>query len=723
MYGDPQEWVVCNQLYPGDLSGKTVRVTCRVMSPSSNSAVSYHPGWFQDCSFILKIQEPVGSTPIKQVVGIKDERVGGVRDKWLCITNEIASFPGGKENFKIVCLSSLSNGIVFLDDVRMEVISTASTTTLLRAVDNSIDYTSRIETPENTLRVSNIDEKEEREIASFLKRTHMQRRKEYDGSVIELQRIDEKGMPEFVTTDNRISAIVTTADKVRETSPYNVAGSGWHVGIWDAGSVMSNHAEYAGRINIMNNYSVHYHPTYIAGTICAKGIEPDAKGMASQAVIDSYDWNSDIAEMVSRGAPAPDQPFRLYLSNHSYGRISGWYRQSISDYYWYHDISYSQAPTFGQYDSVAEAWDTAAYYAPYYLVFKSAGNDRTDPAPGPGSTFNYLSTGGWVSAVYNPAIHALGDGVYKNGFDTLSTYSTAKNILTVGAVSNAVTADVRDLFKAGMTTFSCWGPTDDGRVKPDVVGDGIDLYTTDIYGLGYWCYNGTSASTPNICGSALLLMNYYSMMHPGSNMLSSTLKGLVIHTADDLGNSGPDYVYGWGLMNTERGAETIRLDALDSSADIQENSITTSETAHTFTYYHAGPAPLKATICWTDPPGYATTQHDNRTPQLVNDLDVRILAASGQTNYPYVLDYTQPDAPATTGDNTRDNVEQVFIRSAPAGTYTVSISYKGSLYNGEQQYSLIVSDAIPEPGMCILVISVWGFLMRHLVCKDVILVA
>jgi len=614
-------------------------------------------------------------------------------------------FPGGRETFKIVCLGSMSNGLVFIDDLRMEVISNSSISSILRPLNKEKDFTSKIVLPESSL----IDKKEEREIKSFLARTKMLSRKESERSVIELHRIDKQGMPEFVTTDNRISAIVTSADKVRETSPYNVAGNGWHVGIWDAGSVMSNHTEYTGRINIMNNYSVHYHPTYVAGTLCAAGIEPDAKGMAPQAEIDSYDWNSDIAEMVSRGAPAPDQPFRLYLSNHSYGRISGWYRQTISDYYWYHDISYTQAPTFGQYDSVAEAWDTAAYYAPYYLVFKSAGNDRIDPAPSPGSTFNYLSTSGWVSVVYNPAIHALGDGVYKNGYDNISTYSTAKNILTVGAVSNAVTADVRDLSKAGMTTFSCWGPTDDGRIKPDVVGDGIDLYTTDIYGLGYWWYNGTSASTPNICGSALLLMDYYSILHSGSNMLSSTLKGLVIHTADDLGNNGPDYVYGWGLMNTERGAETIRLDALDSSADIQENSITTSETAHTFTYYHVGTAPLKATICWTDPPGFATTNHDDRTPQLVNDLDLRIYAASGETNYPYVLDYTQPAAPATKGDNVRDNVEQVYIDSAPEGIYTVGISYKNSLYNGEQEYSLIVNNAIPEPFLFGSFLSLVGF--------------
>jgi len=80
-------------------------------------------------------------------------------------------------------------------------------------------------------------------------------------------------------------------------------------------------------------------------------------------------------------------------------------------------------------------------------------------------------------------------------------------------------------------------------------------------------------------------------------------------------------------------------------------------------------------------------------PRLVNDLDLRIIDPNSSTTYyPFVLNPSSPNSPATTGDNTLDNVEQVLIASPNLpGNYTAQITYKSTLTNNEQYFSLILS--------------------------------
>ncbi len=519
---------------------------------------------------------------------------------------------------------------------------------------------------------------------------------EYKGALIEVMRLDEAGQPVYYKTENANAAISSAAKPVRNTAPYNVNGSNWIVGVWDGGSALSGHREFGGRVTVMDGAASHYHSTHVAGTIGAAGITASALGMAPHARMDSYDWNSNESEMAARGASAPGQTTKVYLSNHSYGTAGGW-----DDSYWYDGLSVTQEPAFGQYNSDAQDWDTIVFNAPYFLICKASGNDRNDIPPSTGSTFYYLSGASWVAAIYDPAIHAKGDGVYKGGYDNITTYGVAKNILTVGAVNDAVSGGVRALAAATMTSFSSWGPADDGRIKPDVVGNGVNLYSCDNgHTSDYTTLSGTSMATPNVCGSAQLLADYFLKQNPGQYVRASTLKALIIHTADDIGNAGPDYAYGWGLMNTRAAADLIFADAVASgAAKIIEAALTNAGGAHARTVITDGTDPLRVTLCWTDPAGTATTAHDSRTPCLVNDLDLRVTDPTGATNFPFALDYAAPSALATRADNMRDNVEQVLI-PAPntAGAYTVHISNKGIISSGPQVYSLIITGAIPEPG-------------------------
>jgi hypothetical protein len=541
------------------------------------------------------------------------------------------------------------------------------------------------------------------EALAWAKKNNFKTHSDNGKRVMELIEIRD-GRPIYYSTDNENAAISTAANQVRTTSPYNVNGAGVTVGIWDGGSVRSSHQELSGRITLKDSSSaISDHSTHVAGTIGASGVQSLAKGMAPSIHIDSYDFSDDEAEMTSVAAATVGESSKLYLSNHSYGASTGWIYGDLlglgaNKWYWLATngsiTSQDADPLFGQYSSGAKQWDDIVYNAPYYLPFKSSGNDRNDDLSS-GQQFIYntgtWSSQNWVYGYYNSSIHPGGDGSYKNGFDNISTSGNAKNIITVGAVNDAVSGGNRLLANAGMTTFSSWGPADDGRIKPDVVANGYNLYS--CIGTGdstYDSMSGTSMSSPNACGSAALLVDLFDNYFPGLAMRASTLKGLIIHTADDLGRAGPDYEYGWGLMNTKDAADLLTDLKNGNSHRLTEQKLDSTKLSHTVSLTSDGSSSVHITVCWTDPSGTAMTVLDSRSPILVNDLDLKITGPGG-TYYPYKLSYSSPSSLATTGENNIDNVEQVYIASPSAGTYTVTVDYDGSLQNNEQWFSMLIS--------------------------------
>jgi len=462
---------------------------------------------------------------------------------------------------------------------------------------------------------------------------------ERNGVLHELMAI-HNGKPLYYYTLNVNAAISTAANLVCNTAPYNVDGSGVDVGVWDGGSVMTNHQEFGSRVVDMDGVSSHYHATHVGGTIGASGVNSQAKGMAPATLIDSYDWNADSTEMANAAASAPGQAGNLYLSNHSYGYTVG------GEY------------LFGQYPSFVATVDEVVYDSQYYLPFWAAGNEQ---------------------------------GEVPGGYDTLSTEGVAKNVITVGAVYDAVSGSNRYLPNANMTSFSSWGPADDGRIKPDIVANGYSLYSCDNDNTSdYISMGGTSMSSPNACGSAALLVDYYDDLFPGKAMRASTLKGLIIHTADDLGRPGPDYSHGWGLMNTLAAAELLADHAANPSR-LAEAYLSSANKTDSYEIFSDGGEPVRVTLCWTDPEGTAQTSDNDRTPILVNDLDLKVEDPNGTTFWPYKLDYSSPSANATAdSENNVDNVEQVYIAAPIAGRYTVTIDYD-SLTGVLQWYSLLTT--------------------------------
>ena len=368
------------------------------------------------------------------------------------------------------------------------------------------------------------------------------------GGAFEL--IDFDGERPLYRATCNANAAISSGANLLWAAPYGVTGNGGTVGVWDASSALTTHQEYGGRVTTKDGSgATSDHSSHVVGTVCAAGIDAAAKGMAPAVRVDSYDWDNDSGEMTARGAAVPGEAGMLNISSHSYGINAGWVYTQTPVYTWYGagTTAAGYEDHFGQYNTYARDIDVLAYSLPYYLIFWAAGNDRSDnPATGNAVA---LSPGG-ASVSYDPALHPPGDRTYKGGYDTVSYEGLGKNVLTVGALTDAVSGGLRSPGSALMTSFSSWGPTDDGRIKPDVVANGYYLRSTSYAGdTSYSTMSGTSMATPSAAGSAHLLVHLFHTLFTNQVMRASTLKALLIHTADDKGNAGPDYEYGWGLIN------------------------------------------------------------------------------------------------------------------------------------------------------------------------------
>lgn len=524
---------------------------------------------------------------------------------------------------------------------------------------------------------------------------------EVNGRVFLMVDFTEEDGPVYRATHNLNAGISTATDLVR-AAPYSLTGTNVLAGIWDGGNVRATHTEFNGRVVNSNSASLSDHATHVAGTMIARGASSSAIGMATQARLEAYDFDNDLAEMTLRAMGAPGETNQLRISNHSYGYIAGWETGSWSGNsgpHWFGTWGNRESDSFGQYSADDRDRDKLLYESPYYLPFVSAGNDRNNVAPSSGTTFYYWNNG-WRSKAYDPATDPYSDGWWLGGHDTIPFGSVAKNLMLLGAVNDAVTSGSRDISKATMTTFSAWGPTDDGRIKPDVVANGASLTSALAGGdSSYGIMSGTSMSSPNASGSALLILQRHSQLSPGSFMRSSTIKALILHTADDLHTPGPDYRTGWGLMNTKAAVDHLELVHSDTNAPrLVEAFVSTTNTVAQYQAYWDGVSPIKATLVWTDPPGIARTGLNNTNLALRNNLDLRIITPSGTTNFPWILDPANPTNAATTGNNFRDNVEQVYIASPGSeGRYTVRVSYSGTLSNNLQRFSLVVSGIANDP--------------------------
>ncbi|WP_324024630.1 S8 family serine peptidase [Maribacter sp. BPC-D8] len=466
-----------------------------------------------------------------------------------------------------------------------------------------------------------------------------------NGKKIELQGIGVDGSPLYYETYSDQAGLVSRASTLNTDGlmGLHLDGDGMKVGVWDAGVALENHIEYTSRVTIGDdNAEVDTHATHVTGSIISTGLKRDAKGVANMAKVVSHDWTRDKIEVTEAAADG------LLLSNHSYGikasRVPDWY--------------------FGAYTKVAQDWDKIMYNAPYYLMVTAAGNAQK-------SRDNLEPTYGQSA----------------DGFDVLLGFTISKNNITVAGANSKIDGN-GDLKNADVCTYTSFGPVDDGRIKPDIAGNGGAVLSTDAASnTSYETSSGTSMATPGVTGSLLLLQQYNKELY-GEYMKAATLKGLALHTADDVDALGPDYKLGWGIMNSKSAAEV--LNNKDFSSHIAEETLENGN-SFSFDVTAEGNETLIASISWTDVQSsfINSGELNNTTAALVNDLDIRV-TKNGQTFLPWKLNPAQAESDATKGDNLVDPFERVEIPNA-SGTYTITVTHKGELVNDMQDFSLIVS--------------------------------
>lgn len=528
-----------------------------------------------------------------------------------------------------------------------------------------------------------------------------------DGGAYELMRIDPDGQPIYYETQNAYARISHNIDDLTQFGAnnnlqINLSGYGWYAGMWEGGPPRLSHQEFDGRVAYLETggsqdsaNEIQDHATHVMGTILGSGFVTDnARGMAWRASAKCFGWNDDDTEMRNNGATAPDQPSKVYVSNHSYGVPAGWltykadHPTRAGQWYWGGVSGTAEDEDFGRYSSVPRERDITCRMRPYYLPFFAAGNERNTSPSFLDTVWYYVSNGSGgfteTSGTWGFAPSAPdADGSVDDGYDTLIDNGSSKNAMIVGNMKDAVSGASRSTGGIGMVASSSYGPTDDGRIKPDIVGNGEELLSAikdSDTATGF--KTGTSMATPGATGTGLLLHEHYRDK-TGQYLRASSLKALMIHTATDVQAAGPDYASGWGLIDAQAAVDHINLHAAEPGGYHLVEGVL-SPTSKEFRLTFTASSLVKATLAWTDPEGPAQAGLDNRTKVLVNDLDLTVRGPGGTVYRAPELDPLNPTAAPVYNGNTRDNVEMIgalpfqVIPPVP-GVYELTVTYKGAL--------------------------------------------
>ncbi len=233
---------------------------------------------------------------------------------------------------------------------------------------------------------------------------------------------------------------------------------------------------------------------------------------------------------------------------------------------------------------------------------------------------------------------------------------------------------------ATLSASSSRGPAYDGRLKPDISANGENQESLNPNN-GYQVFGGTSGAAPGIAGCLAQLTHAFRTINGVDDAPGALLKATILNTANDLGNVGPDFKFGWGHVNAWR---ALRL--LEQNQWLEGDADQSGDVTHTI-QIPTGVVEAKIMVYWAEPPSA-----QNNAKALLNDLDLTVVDGSGTLSLPWKLNPTPNaailDTPAGKGRDSLNNVEQVLITNPVAGTYTVHI--KGTeVPLGPQHYYLV----------------------------------
>ena len=467
-------------------------------------------------------------------------------------------------------------------------------------------------------------------------------------------------------------------------------GNGVKVGAWENGhpdvesisGQFHGHDDFSGRIEVMEPSEPSQHATMVAGILAGDGRASEAWGGTP------FQWRG-----VAPGVHL--YSFTTTDSDHEAAEVLQAISQEgieVAIHSWGEAVTADRCSTFGDYTIRSAEFDQAI-----------AGDDPGNA--GQGGIPVVFSVGNYQGFIDCLIPQRTGGGAIIPGFRTINPPHTAKDIIAVGAVDSD---DLR------MTVFSSWGPTDDGRIKPDIVapgseagGDGGITAPSLLPPDGYRTDEGTSFAAAAAAGALSILIGERHD-RGASDLPPAAWKALLVQSAHDLTDDplapvttdpataeedalryrGPDYFYGFGLVWVP-GAFSLSLNEsglkegrVDHGQEIRFGLLQTTAATH------------RITLAWDDPPGDPAAAR-----ALVNDLDLRVeemLPGGGvAVHLPWVLDPQRPELPASRGVDHVNNIEQVEFDGPVRGPLVVVVSGAG-VVRGPQRFWVAADDGLSE---------------------------
>ena len=452
-------------------------------------------------------------------------------------------------------------------------------------------------------------------------------------------------------TSNDSNRSNTQVDVVHE-APYGLDGDGVVVMVYDGGYADAGHGDFGGRLTVRDSSGQSTHGTHVCGTVGGDGSASGGthKGMAPASTIESYGF---------------EQP----------GGLSEGFLYTDPG-----DIEQDYADAINNWGAVVANNSIGTNTAPNGFPCEWTGDY--------GVTSNVIDSvvrgdlGGDIRIVW-----ANGNerGTTRCGdlYNTTAPPACAKNHITVGATNSN---------DDSITSFTSWGPSDDGRIKPDISAPGCQSgddggVTSTFPGGGYGTYCGTSMASPTVTGIAALVLQEWRNLHPGEPDLSNAgLKALLANSGADLGHPGPDCQYGFGTVRAKNAIDSLRVDG------VIESEVADGSTAEHLVIVTAGQESLRITLAWDDEPASPLP-----TAALVNDLDLVVSDPAGNVVDPWTIDPANPGLPATRSGRDRiNNMEQVSVENPMPGAWRIQI-IGHAVPVGPQAYGLA---ADPNPIAC-----------------------
>lgn len=405
-----------------------------------------------------------------------------------------------------------------------------------------------------------------------------------------------------------------------------LTGRGVNVGVWDGSALIGPHVDFVNRTSqqepLMGEpFNWREHATHVSGTLASAGLRfIYGRGIAPEAKLFNYN-------IVSTGTAEGYIPFKMLKAAELHGIVIT-------------QNSYGPVHTCTGggviYSSTNRSQDLVANAFPELLHVFSAGN-------------NGSACGGYRNTVHG-----------------------AKNIISVASLN----ASDQRMWLPSMQ--SAGGPTRDGRLQPHIAAPGVEIFSTtpdNFYASSGW--SGTSMASPHISGIAALLYQRYRELNGGQTPSAALVRAVLLNGANDLGNPGPDYIFGYGKVN-----------AVNSAAAITENRFILNSVAQSQTRTHyinipSGSRELKLMLSWNDPAALP-----NAAPALVNNINLQAKSPSGTIVLPLILNPASPASIATQGTDNLNNNEQIVVNLPEAGIWEITVTGATIAIGNEQNYAL-----------------------------------